>query len=109
MEFVIAILLFPFALAGWMYGWLICKGLYNQLYVPKKAGIEQVVRKWEGLTSEERMEATRRGDTSALDKTAWLGSPTPKEEEQALNERVFREGLIHTLPETKVEDARGGE
>lgn len=101
MEFLIFLLIFPFVLAGWLYGWILCKRLYMKLDLSPKRGLEKTLRTWSTMSPEERMEATIK---ETNEKTEWIPSPTPKEEERAMNERVFREGLIHPLPETKIDD-----
>src|SRR5258708_26670623 len=95
------ILLFAVGVAAFLYGCVLCKEVFKELYVPRKKGLEQAVEKWEQLSSEERMEVNRQAAKEA--KTFWVNSPKPQEEEKEKNERVFREGLIHEYPETKVE------
>lgn len=104
--FLIALFALPFVLSLWIWGWNLCKREYLDLKLSKKKGIEKAVQTWQKMSPEERMVADLEEEIShvPVTKTEWVASPSPKDEEKAMNERVFREGIIHPLKQTELQD-----
>ena len=63
--------------------------------------------KWEELTPEQRMEIERKRVDEEVPETgargSWVGKPTPQEEKKEREDRVFKEGILHTPPGTTVQ------
>ena len=66
----------------------------------KQKGIVDTVAKYEALNPEQRMITEMEKIKIGTEKATWLDSPTPKEEQKDMNERVFKEGLLHLLKPT---------
>ena len=90
----------PYVVLFWIFGWTLVKRIVGKEWRGNK-GLADTVSKWEGLSSEERMEAIRPGNT-----TRWIQSPTPTEENLMRNEQVYKEGIIHPLPKTEIEEVK---
>ncbi len=100
----LTIFILPFVATAWFYGILIAKREYQRQKAEGRpqVGLEKAIEKWENLSAEERMEVSREAEKQG--KTFWLDKPSPKEEEKAMNEKVFREGFIKNPPGTSVSD-----
>lgn len=106
MEFIIGIglviltLLVPYLVYGFVYGIVLTKRLITREWKGKKQGLKEAVAEWQDMNSEERMEASTLQQEAA---SRWLESPSPEEEEEIMNEKVYTEGIKHHLPETEIE------
>lgn len=103
---VIGLLLGPYLMYGWLYGLTLVKKLYDKEWKEKKG----LLGAYERLTPEERMnldlQRTRTQppkEEPAKQDTAWLGNPTPREENIERNEKVYKEGLVTTPAEGRWE------
>lgn len=98
---IVLTLAVPFVAYGFLYGLVLCKRLFIRELLPKKTkGLAGAVQTWQDMSSDERMEASGLQQEAA---TRWLNSPTPEEEQEKMNERVYEEGMRHHLPETEVQ------
>ncbi len=77
--------------------------MFLKLELGRTTGIEKAVKTYQNLTPEERMDIELK-ETEA--KTEWVTSPTPRDEEQEMNDRVFREGFLERPPETELQDEK---
>jgi len=91
----------PFYSYGILYGATLVKKLIEKDW-KKGKGLQKAVTEWSTMTSQDRMDVTLK---ATEDKTAseWLGSPDPKEEIRKMNEKVYKEGVIHELPQTEIQ------
>lgn len=111
LEWIIILTILPYWLLLGLYGFTKIKRLLKQDWPSKKRGIAETVSKYEQMSSEERMEINKRkilegaGTTPpTIGKASWLDVPTPKDETKDMNERVYKEGLVHDLPKTESHD-----
>jgi hypothetical protein len=104
---IIALILYlaPYLMYGWLFGATLVKKLLEKEWRKEKG----LLSAYERLSSEDRMELDlKRTKISVKDEplkneSAWLGAPTPRQENVERNEKVFKEGLIETPPEGKWE------
>lgn len=94
------VLLLPWIVYGWLYGWAKVKRLKEKEWPAQTK--PQVV---EPVTPEDRMDQELKINTDPLEYAArWTNSPSPQEEIAAMNERVYEEGIVHPLPQTEIEE-----
>ncbi len=93
----------PFLVFGFLYGVTMVKMLIEQNWKKPKG----LLSAYERLTPDQRMDLELHRDepttpTQAQPKennrTQWLGSPKPEVEIQSQSERVFQEGVVHSVP-----------
>lgn len=104
----VALIIFasPFIVFAWLYGWSKVKRLKEREWPTKRKGLQAAVSRWESMTPEQRMEVET---PKRPENATWLDSPTPEQEIRDMNERVYKEGLVHPLPQTKTQTAKEGE
>lgn len=116
MFFGLFILLSPYWIYTFLKGVTLVKNLIEEEWTQNR-GLEKVVRKLEKANPEVRMQAEidlmsektnsdyePEKEVEVEEKTEWIDNPTPEQEEKEMNERVFKEGLLHKLPHTKTEE-----
>ena len=99
---VASIVLSPYLIWIVLFGCTLIKKLIEKEWQPKK-GLVKAVAKWEQMSAEERMEVEKQRIADKDEKGTWVASPTAKEEEVAMNDKAYKEGLLHPMPTTEVQ------
>ena len=98
---IAAILVFPYVLFFWVYGFIRVKQLISKELTKAKS----LLVSYERLSAEDRMELDRKiiEKKAPVGKTEWVTSPTPRQEAAARIDVLPKEGI---LPVTTTEDAK---
>lgn len=108
---ILSILAFPYILYGWLFGFTLVKKLIEKEWRKQKG----LLSAYERLSSEDRMNLdlqrvkTEPQKEVKIKESAWLGSPTPREEIVMKNEQVLKEGLLEHPQEGKWETPKEAE
>ena len=101
-DIVASIVLVPYLIWVVLFGYTLIKKLIEKEWQPKR-GLVKAVARWEEMSAEQRMEVEKQRIADKEEKGTWVTSPTAKEEEVAMNDKVYKEGLLHPMPTTEVQ------
>ena len=99
---LIAFLIFPYALYGWLFGLALAKKLYDKEFKEGK----NILEEYSKLSSEQRMEFDLKRKVAK--KTEWLDNPSPQQENEE-HKAAVKEPILETSPAGKWEDQKDQE
>ena len=101
---LIAFLIFPYALYGWLFGLALAKKLYDKEFKEGK----NILEEYSKLSSEQRMDFDLKRKKEQPYKTEWLDNPSPQQENEK-HKAAVKEPILETSPAGKWEDQKDQE